>query len=423
MSKRRFLIAAAVAIPVVAIVALSTRSGGVDPYPTTPEGWNARLDDHLADIGAARGENWDLWLDVSAELERMLEDPDSVTDEQLAAMLDRLVGVERFTPAYDLYPASDPNHFDSITPARKAYRDLLAPRIRDSIRNQQGELAAAWINRADALCGPLRGSALMVDALVHMAIAGAMLDDLSTAVSNTRAADPASLGPIQAAIQRATPPDPSRVFAAEREWGLPLIADSARAGWPVQARSQIRDFDELMTDAAAAKTDPAALPRIQAYRDKLATEPAFARRRVSLDMMLPAVSNLWAHADALATQRNGTALLIALARHRATHGQYPATLDDLDPAILSPLPEDPYAPDKRFVYRVLDATAERPIDAILLYSIGADGRDDGGQHNPKSKPLVLGGSGDFVFTRPPEPESPPADGDSEDAASEPEDQP
>ncbi len=418
MSKRRFLIAAAVAIPAVAIVALSTRSGGVDPYPTTPEGWNARLDAHLADIGAARAENWDLWLDVSADLARLTDDPAAVTDEQLATTLDRLMGVERFTPAYDLYPASDPNHFDSITPARKAYRDLLAPRIRDSIRNQHGETAAAWIDRADALCAPLRGSALMVDALVHMAIAGAMLDDLSTAVSTTRAADPASLGPIQAAIQRATLPDPSRVFAAEREWGLPLIADSARAGWPVQARSQIRDFDELMTDAAAAKTDPAALPRIQAYRDKLAAEPAFARRRIPLDMMLPAVANLWSHADALTTQRDGTVLLIALAQHRATHAEYPATLDDLDPAILSPLPEDPFAPDKRFVYRVLDATAERPVDAILLYSIGADARDEGGLHDPKTKPLIAGGSGDFVFTRPPEPETPPAD-----AASEPEDQP
>ncbi len=418
MSKRRFLIAAAAAIPAVAIVALSTRSGGVDPYPTTPEGWNARLDAHLADIGAARAENWDLWLDVSADLARLTDDPAAVTDEQLATTLDRLMGVERFTPAYDLYPASDPNHFDSITPARKAYRDLLAPRIRDSIRNQQGETAAAWIDRADALCAPLRGSALMVDALVHMAIAGAMLDDLSTAVSTTRAADPASLGPIQAAIQRATLPDPSRVFAAEREWGLPLIADSARAGWPVQARSQIRDFDELMTDAAAAKTDPAALPRIQAYRDKLAAEPAFARRRIPLDMMLPAVANLWSHADALTTQRDGTVLLIALAQHRATHAEYPATLDDLDPAILSPLPKDPFAPDKRFVYRVLDATAERPVDAILLYSIGADARDEGGLHDPKTKPLIAGGSGDFVFTRPPEPASPPAD-----AASEPEDQP
>ncbi len=406
MSKRRFLIAAAAAIPAVAIVALSTRSGGVDPYPTTPEGWNARLDAHLADIGAARAENWDLWLDVSADLARLTDDPAAVTDEQLATTLDRLMGVERFTPAYDLYPASDPNHFDSITPARKAYRDLLAPRIRDSIRNQQGETAAAWIDRADALCAPLRGSALMVDALVHMAIAGAMLDDLSTAVSNASAADPASLGPIQAAIQRATLPDPSRVFAAEREWGLPLIADSARAGWPVQARSQIRDYDELMTDAAAAKTDPASLPRIQAYRDKLATEPAFARRRIPLDMMLPAVANIWSYADALTTQRDGTVLLIALAQHRATHAEYPATLDKLDPAILSPLPEDPFAPDKRFVYRVLDATAERPVDAILLYSIGADARDEGGHHDPKTKPLIAGGSGDFVFTRPPEPEAP-----------------
>ncbi|RMH28861.1 MAG: hypothetical protein D6692_04865, partial [Planctomycetota bacterium] len=67
---------------------------------------------------------------------------------------------------------------------------------------------------------------------------------------------------------------------------------------------------------------------------------------------------------------------------------------------------------------VIDATAQRPIDAILLYSIGADARDDGGHHDPKSKPLMPDGSGDFLFTRPPEPETPPAD-----AASEPEDQP
>lgn len=58
----------------------------------------------------------------------------------------------------------------------------------------------------------------------------------------------------------------------------------------------------------------------------------------------------------------------ALERHRADHGEYPARLEDLVPKYLRTIPEDPYA----------SARVPPRYDRKLLWSVGHDGKDDGG---------------------------------------------
>lgn len=67
-------------------------------------------------------------------------------------------------------------------------------------------------------------------------------------------------------------------------------------------------------------------------------------------------------------------LLVALAlrAYQADHGHYPDALAELSPAYLKQLPQDPFAPAGTFQYR-------RAGNTYLLYSIGADGKDDGGK--------------------------------------------
>ncbi|MEX0886307.1 MAG: hypothetical protein WD009_07700 [Phycisphaeraceae bacterium] len=67
----------------------------------------------------------------------------------------------------------------------------------------------------------------------------------------------------------------------------------------------------------------------------------------------------------------------ALAGHRAETGSYPESLDELVPAWLEVVPEDPYAhePGTPIVYRLED-------DRVIIYSVGRNGEDDGGVDYP-----------------------------------------
>jgi hypothetical protein len=75
---------------------------------------------------------------------------------------------------------------------------------------------------------------------------------------------------------------------------------------------------------------------------------------------------------------------LALQERRQRRGRYPAKLEDLVPHMLAEIPQDPFSAGP-FVYR-------RRGDSYLLYSVGPDGKDDGGQPLParQMKPTSKG---------------------------------
>ena len=81
--------------------------------------------------------------------------------------------------------------------------------------------------------------------------------------------------------------------------------------------------------------------------------------------------------SALARRDNTQALVamwrlgLALKRYQAAHGQYPATLADLQKALDWKIPPDPFS-GKPYVYR-------REGAGFLVYSVGPDMQDDGGR--------------------------------------------
>src|SRR5262249_33615509 len=62
---------------------------------------------------------------------------------------------------------------------------------------------------------------------------------------------------------------------------------------------------------------------------------------------------------------------LAVERYRREHGRWPDKLDQLVPKLLSKVPVDPYD-QKPLRYRRLH-------DGVVIYSVGADGKDDGGK--------------------------------------------
>ncbi len=80
---------------------------------------------------------------------------------------------------------------------------------------------------------------------------------------------------------------------------------------------------------------------------------------------------------------------VAVEIHRAERGTYPSRWSDLIPDPLSEAPADPWAPSRSPLQLTIP---EWDDDAIVLYSVGPDGHDDGGKAYS-----VETGTGDIVY--------------------------
>jgi hypothetical protein len=67
---------------------------------------------------------------------------------------------------------------------------------------------------------------------------------------------------------------------------------------------------------------------------------------------------------------------LAVERYRLQHGRWPDSLADLSPDLIAKIPMDPYL-GKPLRYR-------RLADGVVIYSVGPDGRDDGGKIDRKN---------------------------------------
>ncbi len=94
-----------------------------------------------------------------------------------------------------------------------------------------------------------------------------------------------------------------------------------------------------------------------------------------LSVLMPAVTTVPGRRTAC---RDLALFSLALAGYHAEHGAYPKKLAELAPEYFSELPKDPFS-DGDFIYRL-----ER--DGYILYSVGPNGKDDGGMHFSDSTP-------------------------------------
>jgi hypothetical protein len=104
--------------------------------------------------------------------------------------------------------------------------------------------------------------------------------------------------------------------------------------------------------------------------------------------------------------RRAAALLLAIRLYEVDHGAPPAKLDLLVPDYLPALPIDPFAPDGHVMRYIATPGAE------AVYSVGENGRDDGGSMQPlrsiQGRPPDPWEMLDAVFLLNPAPPLPPA---------------
>jgi hypothetical protein len=92
---------------------------------------------------------------------------------------------------------------------------------------------------------------------------------------------------------------------------------------------------------------------------------------VAMGLMIPAVlkvQNAWERCDQI---QHNVQVAFALAGYRADTGRYPAKLDELAPKYLATVPGDLFS-GKPLIYRPTE-------NGYLFYSVGVNGKDDGGR--------------------------------------------
>jgi len=95
-------------------------------------------------------------------------------------------------------------------------------------------------------------------------------------------------------------------------------------------------------------------------------------------LLVPSVTVAHQAEDRSRQMENNLVVALALAVYRAEKGRYPKTLAELAPAVLKSIPSDVFT-DKPPVYKLEG-------EGYLLYSVGPDGEDDGGQSREDDPP-------------------------------------
>jgi hypothetical protein len=113
---------------------------------------------------------------------------------------------------------------------------------------------------------------------------------------------------------------------------------------------------------------------------------AMPQRQITVfHLLIPAFARVTAsHRRAQAHMRS-TAVALAVERYRLEEGHWPESLAELVPARLAAVPADPFD-GKPLRYR-------RLADGVVVYSVGADGVDNGGRldrKNPSANGIDIG---------------------------------
>lgn len=194
---------------------------------------------------------------------------------------------------------------------------------------------------------------------------------------------------------RALPPADA-VIDTERDFCLATFVDSAaERGIRVHRERWLREIEDAHAGARKLAGDPGRGPAAEMGGDEFFA--AVLSGSTDEDDSLGLVRHSFAMA--LDNERRvrfdlaGTRAVLLVALYRAEHGEFPASLEGLG------APVDPVS-GKAFVYRV---TPETPGAPFLLYSLGADGVDNGGaeaEGGMMSPPGPDDAGFDCVFTKP-----------------------
>lgn len=142
-----------------------------------------------------------------------------------------------------------------------------------------------------------------------------------------------------------------------------------------RSQARVEMMRELRTNASGAAINQKMKAQVHELQEAM-NSPITRLRHLFSAIAMPNSGRAFETAIRLETQRRMTITVIALRRFQRQNGHYPVSLTELVPRFLTKPLMDPWSGTPLHYRRNADGT-------FTLYSVGEDGRDDGGDPTPR----------------------------------------
>jgi hypothetical protein len=168
---------------------------------------------------------------------------------------------------------------------------------------------------------------------------------------------------------------------------IDFVARVSPRGWVYLGSAAVVDLDSRVIDAMRADEQRVDLKQLKAAARDFEGLSAHWAPKAYVGQFTLNLDQICQTAAYVQTKINETLVACALARYRLAQGHYPATLDVLAPRFIDKIPSD-VIEGGPLHYRCSET------NTFTVYSIGWNGRDDGGARGSESYPYT---SGDWVW--------------------------
>ena len=297
--------------------------------------------------------------------------------------------------------------FDMLLPEMQSLRNtarLLVLETRREAADGNATDALRDVARIQRIGRHAASEPLLISDLVGLAIDTMALETLAKVLPTLRKSDLAALDSSDIRDLVTTPPAMASHYYGEEAFGLSTFADMSDSRFGVMnalemfANQPQRPFLSrilpltllyrvffLEADLAgyrsilhkyqqlAAGWEP--YPEVKKKTDAMETELRDRSPGMLTSLIVPALGAVFrSQTRSVANHRAATAL-VAATQQRLETGTVPETFDELAAQLVPPASHDPFTADQPLVLKRTD-------DAVLVYSIGPDGEDDGGPVAP-----------------------------------------
>ncbi len=179
-------------------------------------------------------------------------------------------------------------------------------------------------------------------------------------------------------------PEPSPAFVASLDWDAILRTgnawfDRVVAAQRIKDRAQRqKELDRIEQELKKDALPPAEVIKSLLQENGRDNEISKKLAATLIDFRWATIRWMQRHADGHEQRQRNLHLAFALAAYRDEHKRYPDKLDALAPKYLAEVPSDLFS-GKALIYRPLG-------NGYLLYSVGVNGRDDGGLGSADTPP-------------------------------------
>ena len=252
----------------------------------------------------------------------------------------------------------------------------------DAVLAHEGKLTAEQARRFAAEFRKLPPMSKMVDK-INWAERLMYLDCVLAMATSKRAGELATLMDAAPDIPKGKIPScVLRLLTALADWNEPMrmgnrwhdrLAGALSKPTRKERDAAVAEFERDLKKLGAEAKDPRALLRNIAFAGSLGRGLGRQMGHVFIALFMPALSACMNAEDRNTTSEGIVPLVFALAAYRADHGGYPPDLAALVPKYLPAIPEDLFSGGP-FRYK-------REGAGYVLYSVGPNGKDDGGRNS------------------------------------------